>query len=439
MRKEGAQMSEKIKVACYIRVKEDYDRLNIFAEKYNDSLTLDRNIEYMGFFVDPQYRDNWVRLVKKAEDGELDKIIVSEIMDIGDDPDEQTYQLLKLKDTGCEVYFEREDKSSHDPGFMEALDKASVIYNTIKLRKSMMYDFGLTRMTKDGDMIIAAPLGYDMDIHGDVTINNEEKETVQKIYKLYLRGWGYTKIANHLEEKGYKTKLKSGSWYATTIKNVLKNKRYTEGVADQRFNPIIDLATFDMVQKKIKEQESKYKRKVRKAGCEFKGKIKCGNCGSTYYFKKRGNRGYMICNGKSRYSSSYCKSKTIRIEVLKDVYLEAFNEYEEKRVSKSNVMPLDETVEKLKTALEGVKEAFRKDQIDLETYEIESKRLAREIDEKEILLTQIGFKVPGITIDSKSTKYDKSMVDFLISAEVKRNQIKFIFDGGIEITKPIKS
>ena len=147
----------------------------------------------------------------------------------------------------------------------------------------------------------------------------------------------------------------------------------------------------------------------------------------------------MICNGKSRYSSSYCKSKTIRIEVLKDLYLEAFNEYVEKRVSKSEVMPLDETVEKLKTALEGVKDAFRKDQIDLETYEIESKRLAREIDEKEILLTQIGFKVPGITIDSKSTKYDKSMVDFLISAEVKRNQIKFIFDGGIEITKPIKS
>ena len=171
-------MDNKMKVACYIRVKEDYDRLNIFAEKYNDSLTLDRNIEYLGFFVDPQYRDNWVRLVKKAEEGELDKIIVSEIMDIGDDPDEQTYQLLKLKDTGCEVYFEREDKSSHDPGFMEALDKASVIYNTIKLRKSMMYDFGLTRMTKDGDMIIAAPLGYDMDIHGDVTVNNEEKETV---------------------------------------------------------------------------------------------------------------------------------------------------------------------------------------------------------------------------------------------------------------------
>lgn len=77
------------------------------------------------------------------------------------------------------------------------------------------------------------PLGYDLekviDEHGKIrkryVINEEEAIIIREIFKLYIEGLSFKKIANYLNENGYKTK-KGGQFKAFSISEILRNKKY---------------------------------------------------------------------------------------------------------------------------------------------------------------------------------------------------------------------
>ncbi|MBO8140227.1 MAG: recombinase family protein [Thermosipho sp. (in: Bacteria)] len=77
------------------------------------------------------------------------------------------------------------------------------------------------------------PLGYDLeevkDEYGNTrkryVINEEEAEIVREIFRLYSEGFSFKKIANYLNNKGYKTK-KGGHFKASSIAEILRNKKY---------------------------------------------------------------------------------------------------------------------------------------------------------------------------------------------------------------------
>jgi site-specific DNA recombinase len=49
------------------------------------------------------------------------------------------------------------------------------------------------------------PLGYDVDNDGKYVINKKEAFIVRKIYEIFLRGYGYGKIAEELNNHGSRT------------------------------------------------------------------------------------------------------------------------------------------------------------------------------------------------------------------------------------------
>lgn len=68
-------------------------------------------------------------------------------------------------------------------------------------------------------------LGYDK-VDGKCVVNQEQAETVQMIFDLYLNGHSAHKIKDILKDKGRITSLGHTTWHTSTIFSVLRNPFY---------------------------------------------------------------------------------------------------------------------------------------------------------------------------------------------------------------------
>ncbi|QZY56496.1 recombinase family protein [Crassaminicella profunda] len=80
--------------------------------------------------------------------------------------------------------------------------------------------------------------GYDA-VDGELFVNEEESAVVKKIYDLYIQGWGYGKIINHLNSQYIKSK-RGAAWTLQQIKRTLSNPIY---IGEKSYNKIIDKGT----------------------------------------------------------------------------------------------------------------------------------------------------------------------------------------------------
>ena len=68
----------------------------------------------------------------------------------------------------------------------------------------------IKRRQQDGQWLCAAPYGYILNKHKEFEIVPTEAEIVREIFRLYIDGWGYKKIANFLTDLNVPTPRMSG-------------------------------------------------------------------------------------------------------------------------------------------------------------------------------------------------------------------------------------
>lgn len=191
-----------------------------------------------------------------------------------------------------------------------------------------------------------APFGYDL-VDKRLVINEEEARYVQYIFAEYLKGRGYNSIADTLNEQGVKTK-KGNQFQISAVKDILRsvtyagkirwghrkdwgklteeNKRkrqYNENpvISDGVHEAIIDIETFEEVQRKI---ESNPRRHMR----QFDGKhllsglLRCPACESKMFYQPIQSKGklygYYKCGRKG------CKEGGINSTALEKEFLSIF-------------------------------------------------------------------------------------------------------------------
>lgn len=166
-------------------------------------------------------------------------------------------------------------------------------------------------------------------------IDEQAAKVVRMIFKLYLEGYGLTRIAQHLNDLGYpcpaeykrqqgqnyipRQRGKQGRiWRSSSVNVILKNRDYigdmVQGksgtisyknsakvrkdkskwvIVENTHEPIIDRQTFELVQQLAKTRtrpESTGKRHI------FVGKLKCGTCQSALIkHHGQGDKRYFIC------------------------------------------------------------------------------------------------------------------------------------------------
>lgn len=188
------------------------------------------------------------------------------------------------------------------------------------------------------------PIGYDYK-DGMLIPNEYEALQVKTIYKMFLEGETIHGITRYMNE--HFTNRYSSYADASNTGVILKNRLYIgkikyKGVEyDGVHEPIIDLDTFERVQKRYKEISSKWSENYRspyKAKHLLTGLLYCGNCGARYFAytqrqkDKKGNlirrtenyvyyKCYTRDGNKQMKKADYCKNPTIRVSKLDNVIL----------------------------------------------------------------------------------------------------------------------
>ena len=82
------------------------------------------------------------------------------------------------------------------------------------------------------------PLGYDLDANQKLIINDDEAQIVREIFRLYLNNYSYQKMADILNQKGYRTK-NGQNFRKNSFSSILTQRKYIGEFCWNRASPNI--------------------------------------------------------------------------------------------------------------------------------------------------------------------------------------------------------
>lgn len=176
---------------------------------------------------------------------------------------------------------------------------------------------GIKEKARQGKLVTThAPFGYHY-YKGTFVINPGEAQTVTTVFKYYLQGYGYKKIAQYLEEDN---KLINRKPYQ--VRNIIMNPNYCGrvnnkyGTFDNMFPSIISKAMYKNA------QAIRVNKQVQRTSSAnlLKQKIKCPCCDSTLtnmtIRKKEHTLCYYVCPKNMNESRFVCSFKGINAQEL---------------------------------------------------------------------------------------------------------------------------
>ena len=219
----------------------------------------------------------------------------------------------------------------------------------------------IRRRQEDGKWICAAPYGYIVNKQQQFEVVPVEADVIRRIYRLYVDGWGYKRIANALTDEGVPTprmsererKVAEGedyrrsvknAWSIVTVQGILDNDFYIgtlrqgkyqrakingrdvkrdeveQIVIENHHQPIIDYRTFATV-RALREKRAKYNyRGVKINDNVYSGFLECGDCGAPMFaLGRRDLKPAYTCGTYHRRGTAGCTTHHIRVDKLDEL------------------------------------------------------------------------------------------------------------------------
>lgn len=230
---------KKKRVCAYARVSTDLeDQKNSFIaqrEYYSYVIKNNPDWEFVDLYSDEglsgtsiKKRDGFKRMMDDALGGKIDLILVKSISRFARNTVDCLSVIRELRDKGITVIFEKENLSTDDTSIELALtifasmaqEESKSISENVKwgIRKRMQK--GVTHVHTDN------LLGFDRDQDNKIVINEVEAEIVKTIYNLYIAGYSYRKIIEHLKAMKYLNGKKQAEWTINNINRILSDEKY---------------------------------------------------------------------------------------------------------------------------------------------------------------------------------------------------------------------
>ena len=367
-------MIEKFDIAgyCRISVDEELDRDNTSIEnqkaiiedfvkrKFPDStLTFYEDRDKSGYTFDqrPGYQEMRRELIAHR----MDILIVKDFSRFSRRNSRGLVELEDLRDAGVRIISIGDgiDFPNDDDWLkiqFQFLINEMPVTDTSKKVKSV-----IKRRQADGKWICAAPYGYIVNKRQEFEVVPTEAEIVREIFRLYIDGWGYKKIANHLTDEGIPTprmaererKEAAGQEYKRTSKPVwaivtvqgiidndfyigtLRQGKYTRKkingkdvkrdeldhiVIEHHHQPIIDYRTFATARALRESRSTAHYRGQKKYDNTYSGFLECGDCGSPMFaMSRRDIKDAYRCGTYHRRGLKGCTSHHIRVDKLDEL------------------------------------------------------------------------------------------------------------------------
>ena len=219
----------------------------------------------------------------------------------------------------------------------------------------------IKRRQQDGKWICAAPYGYIVNKKQEFEIVPTEAEIVREIFRLYIDGWGYKKIANHLTDEGIPTprmaerdrkeaageeykRTAKPAWAIVTVQGIIDNDfyigtlrqgKYTRKkingkevrrdeldhiVIEHHHQEIIDYRTFATAKALRESRSTAHYRGQKKYDNTYSGFLECGDCGSPMFsMSRKGRPEAYRCGEYHRRGVKGCTSHHIRADKLDEM------------------------------------------------------------------------------------------------------------------------
>lgn len=221
----------------------------------------------------------------------------------------------------------------------------------------------IKRRQEEGKWICSVPYGYAITNSKkmEFEIQPDEAEVVRLVFKLYISGWGYKKISNHLtdlriptprmkekmrkEARGEECKLRARpEWSILTIQDMLQNDFYIGTLRQGKYSrkningadvkkdekehivfenhheSIIEYKDFLTVSEMMKQRTTSCYRGIKKYENAYSGLMYCGDCGSPMYPGNAKRLGEVYkCGLYHRRGLKGCTSHYTKVDTLDSV------------------------------------------------------------------------------------------------------------------------
>ena len=364
---EHQSSNAKRRVAGYARVSTDKDdqftSYEAQIDYYTNYIKSRPDWQFVKVYTDEgitgtstKRREGFKSMIKDALDGKIDLIITKSVSRFARNTVDSLTTIRKLKEKRIECFFEKENIWTFDGKGELLITIMSSLAQEEARSISENCTWGQRKRFADGKVSVAFGrfLGYDRGENGEFVVNREQAETVKKIYRMYLDGYGTTEIARQLTEENILSPGGKSAWNASSVLSILRNEKYkgdallqksytsdfltkkhlkNNGEVQQYYvtanhEPIVSPEVFEMVQAEIK---------LRKGGhgrldddLLFKGKLKCAVCGGTFsrfvWHSNTTHRKYIWhCTERYMGKKAGCSSGNFSEDELKVIILAEIN------------------------------------------------------------------------------------------------------------------
>lgn len=229
------------RAAAYARVSTEQDEQTSSYEAqvdyYSKLIKGNPEWEYVNVYTDEgisgtntKKRKGFNEMVTDALDGKIDLILTKSVSRFARNTVDSLVTIRKLKEAGCEVYFEKENIYTFDGKGEVLLTIMSSFAQEESRSISENVTWGKRKSAADGKVYVGYShfLGYDKgEEKGDpMKVNPEQAEIVKRIYREFMEGRTTFAVAAELTEEGIPTPAGKTKWKATTVEHILTNEKY---------------------------------------------------------------------------------------------------------------------------------------------------------------------------------------------------------------------
>ena len=508
------------RVCAYARVSTDSEeQLTSYSSQikhYSKMIKSNPEWEFVGVYADEgisgtqaKNRTEFLKMIDDALNGKIDMIIAKSISRFARNTLDTLKYVRELREHNVDVYFEKENIHTLELDSEMFLTLYSAFAQAESESTSMNVKMGLNAKMKRGE-----PVG-NQNCYGyiwneetkELEINEEQAEVIRLIFDLYIKGIGGRTIAHKLNDKNIPTYLNK-KWSQSSISRIIKNEKYVGDLLGQKYyvvdpishkrslnygekeqyyvkdhhKGIIDRKTWNKAQEILNKRNNNKKENGRvhkttySLKYDFSSKIVCGHCNSTYVRRQGTKRKdgtapiYWKCFQQVD-EKRYCeKSKFIRDDVLKDIFVELYNlivknkhqtkqqllEAIKSTIKEDNfqkdINKLNIDLEKLNTKLSKLVDMKLEDIIDKNIYKQKEQEIKYQINEINEKITDLQNQENKNNTISKKIKeiekivnapacleeFDKETFDSIVERIIigdedsDKQSVRFILKTGIE-------
>ena len=340
------------RVAAYARVSSGKDAmrhsLSAQVSYYSSMIQGHPGWTYAGVYSDEaktgtkENREDFQRLLDDCEAGKIDMIITKSVSRFARNTVLLLETVRRLKTIGVDVYFEEQNLHTTSVEGEFILTIIASVAQEESRSVSENQKWRVRQCFSEGRPWNMNMLGYRQK-DGVLHIVPEEAEIVRRIFSEYLSGSGTVKISNGLNADGIPS-YNGGEWGQGYIWKILRGYAYTGNLELQRYyrenhitkryiknngelqkyivtdshEPIIDIETFNAVQREIDRRANKVG--TRKREYPYSHKIVCDKCGKKYRRKTTSSGHVWICDTYNTKGKIACPSTRIPESSLDEVF-----------------------------------------------------------------------------------------------------------------------